>query len=254
MTNFWKASMLAAAVGFTSHEAHAAFTANDLYLGFNQSSGTGDYIIDLGQASAAGVGGSSVVNLSGDFSLSLFNNAFTTGPTGVSMGVVGGQSQFPSSYDLYATVLRSGGPGTASVAGSDLSPFNHSQSTIANSVSPLTGLTLPTAGNGLVDAGKSWTANVSPTFTANSFYGASGVNPSAAFDGTGVLYEDLWKATPNNAYTYAGFFTMDLSGSSPNLTFTPSALAVPEPGSFQLFAVAGLSWLALARRFNRKNK
>ena len=137
------------------------------------------------------------------------------------------------------------------MAGSDLSPFNHSQSTIANSVSALTAVAFPTAGNGAVDAGKSWSANVTP-LTANSFYGASGINPSSTFDGTGVLYEDLWKATPNNSYTYLGYLTMDLSGSSGQLTFTPSALAVPEPGPISLCALAGLSFLA--RKLSRRNK
>ena len=91
---------------------------------------------------------------------------------------------------------------------------------------------------------------VSPTFTANSFYGASGVNPSSAFDGTGILYEDLWKATPNNSYTYQGYFTMDANQGA--LFFTPVA-AVPEPGSVPLLAVGAFAWFALFRKLNRKN-
>ena len=250
MTNFLKASMLAAAVGLISQSAQAAFTANDIYLGFNQTSAGGDYLIDLGQASSVGVGGASVVNLSGNFSLSLFNSTFTSGFNGVSMGAVGGQNSFPSSYDLYTTTFRGGGAGNPNVAGSDLTGFSHSQSTIANSVSALTAVAFPTSGNGSVDAGKSWGANVSPTFTAGSFYGASGVNPSSAFDGTGVLYEDLWRAAPGNSYTYLGFLTMDMGGGSPSLTFTPSV--VPEPGTGSLLALAGISWFA--RKWNRRNK
>jgi hypothetical protein len=195
MKNFWKASMLAAAVGLISHPALAGITANDIYLGFYASGSTGDYLIDLGPPGTIGIGGSSVVDLSSSFSSVLFNSAFTGGFTGVSMGAVGGQSQFPSSYDLYTTAFRSGGAGNPAVAGSDLTGFNHSQGTIANSVAALTSVAFPTAGTGFVDANKTWQANVSPTFTANTFYGASGANPSSAFDGTGVLYEDLWKAT-----------------------------------------------------------
>jgi len=243
--------MLAAAVGLISHSAQAGITANDIYIGFYASSSTGDYLIDLGQPGTVGVGGTSVVDLSGSFSLSMFNTAFTSGYTGVSMGAVGGQSSFPSSYDLYTTTLRSGGAGIPGIAGSDLTGFNHSQGTIANSVTALTPVAFPTAGNGIVDASKSWQANISPTFTAGSFSGASGVNPSSAFDGSGVLYEDLWKATPVGGYTYLGFFKMD--GNNNSLTFTPVAV-VPEPGVFSLFAVAGGAWLALGRKLNRKNK
>jgi len=248
MKTFWKASLLLA-LGLISRPAHAAITANDIYLGFYSSGASGNYLIDVGQPGTVGIGGSSVVNLSGDFSLSLFNSTFT-GFSGVSMGGVGGQSQFPSSYDLYSTALRVGGAGVPTVAGSDLSGFNHSQSTIANAYSTLTGVAFPTAGNGSVDASKSWQANVSPTFTANSFYGASGINPSSTFDGTGILYEDLWKATPSSSYTYLGFFTMDANQGA--LSFTPVG-AVPEPNSVQLFAVGAVAWFALARKLNRKN-
>lgn len=241
------------ALGLTSQPAHAALTGNDIYLGFSQSSASADYLIDLGQPGTIGVGGSSVVDLSSDFSPSLFNSAFSSF-VGVDMGAVGGQSQFPSTYDLYTTTLRSGGAGIPGMAGSDLSGVNHSQSTIANAVSTLTPVAFPTAGNGFIDANKTWQANVSPTFTANSFYGASGVNPSSAFDASGVLYEDLWKATPNNSYSYLGYFTMDMSSSSPDLSFTPSASPVPEPGCIQFFAFGGIAWLAFARKFKRGNK
>ena len=253
MTNFLKAATVAAGLGLVSISAQAAFTANDLYLGFTSAGASGDYLIDLGQPGSVGVGGSSVFNLTGDFSLSLFNATFTSGPTGVSMGVVGGQNQFPSSYNIYATTLRSSGPGNPAFAGSDLSPFNHSQGTIGNAVSALTTVPFPTAGNGVVDGNKSWSGNVSPTFTAGSFYGASGVDPNSTIGATGVLYEDLWKATSTSAYSYLGYFTMDLSGSSPALTFTPSATPVPEPGTVPLIAIAGVSWLLLARKLHRKN-
>jgi hypothetical protein len=254
MTTFFKASVLAAVVGMSALSAEAAFTANDLYLGFSSAGASGDYLINLGQPGSIGVGGSSVFNLSGDFSLSLFNATFTSGPTGVSMGVVGGQNQFPSSYNIYATTLRSGGAGNPAVAGSDLSPFNHSQGTIGNAVSALSTVPFPTSGNGTVDANKTWTANVSPTLTAGSFYGASGVDPDSTIGATGILYEDLWKATSTSTYAYLGYFTMDLSDATPDLTFTPAAAPVPEPGMGSLVAIAGLSWLVLARKLSRKNK
>jgi hypothetical protein len=254
MKLFTKPAVLAAGVSLISLAAHAAsFAANDLYLGFNQASASSDYLIDLGQASAVGVGGSSVVDLSGLVSLSLINSTFTS-PVGVSMGVVGGKSDIPTgTYDLYATALRIGGAGTPGVAGSDLTGFNHSQGTIANAESTLTTVGFPTAGNGLlISSGSSgsWTKNVSPTLSANTFYGASGVDPSSAIDGSGILYEDLWKATPGE-YSYMGYFTLDASGSSASLTFTPTA--VPEPASGALFCAGTLFlWVCFRRRFSRK--
>ncbi len=254
MTNFRKVSALAFGMGLVSFSAHASFTANDIYLGFNQSSASSDYLIDLGQPGTAGVGGSSVVNLNSAFSLTLFNSTFASGPTGVSVGAVGGQSQFPSSYDLYVTSLRVGGAGNPALAGSDLSGFNHSQGTIANAVSAITGVAFPSVGSGVADSGKSWTADVSPTFTVSSFYGNSGIDPSSAINGTGVIHEDLWKTTANSAYSYQGYFTFDLSGGSPNLTFTPSAAAVPEPSTFGLFALAGFLSFVSFRAFKRRHE
>jgi hypothetical protein len=248
MKQFTKAAILAMGVVLASQAAKASFTANDLYLGFSSASASADYLIDLGQPDGVGIGGSTPVYLSGDLSASLFNSAFASGPLGVNMGVVGGQNQFPSSYDLYATALRVGGPGDATVAGSDLSGFSHSAVAIGNAEVTLTGNPFPTAGNGAVDPSKSWTANIAPTFTSSSFYGASGINPNSAIDSSNVLYEDLWNSTPNNPFTYLGYFTLDVSGADPILSFTPSTVAVPEPTSAALMTGAGLMLLILQRR------
>ncbi|HUA39332.1 MAG TPA: hypothetical protein VMA35_13150, partial [Candidatus Sulfopaludibacter sp.] len=61
---------------FQSAFAQPSFVQNDLYLGFQNSGGGGsaDYIINLGPVSGI-VGQSSVVDLSSDFSSSLFNSA-----------------------------------------------------------------------------------------------------------------------------------------------------------------------------------
>src|ERR1019366_733262 len=102
MKRLTKAGILAIGAALVSQAAQAQFTPNNLYLGLTQSSATSDYLINLGAASSI-TGQASVVNLSSDFSLSVFNSIFTGGATGVSMGVVGGKNQFPSSYDLYMT-------------------------------------------------------------------------------------------------------------------------------------------------------
>jgi hypothetical protein len=136
--------------------------------------------------------------------------------------------------------------------GSSLSGFSHSQSIISSAEVSIAGNpAFPGAGNGVLDSGKSWSVNISPTFTAGSFYGASGINPSAAIDNTGTIYEDLWKATPSSAYSYLGYFTLSLSGPAPSLTFTPSA--VPEPTTTTMIAGGMALLLAFRNRFARKN-
>ncbi|HVU27787.1 MAG TPA: hypothetical protein VHG71_08650, partial [Verrucomicrobiae bacterium] len=182
--------ILMAGVVAASQSAKAQFTANDLYLGFENASATSDYIIDLGQASTI-VGGTSIVNLSDDFSLSNFNTVLGASSANV-MGVVGGKVLFPSTYDVYATDLRSGGPGNPAVAGSDLTiSLNLNNSAIAQSVASIAVINAPVAGTGVLDTSKSWSANIEPTFTSGTFYGNTGVNPGSAISGSGVLYEDL---------------------------------------------------------------
>jgi len=223
MKRLAKAGVLALSAILVSRAAQAAFTANDLYLGFNQS-GKNDYLIDLGQASSI-LGQSTVVDLSSYFSLSTFDSVFTSGSTGVSMGVVGGKIAFPNSGNtIYAT----------SPVGSDMNGFFHNATTIGNAINDLSAVALPAAGNGAEDATKSWTTLISPSFAPGTFYGDSGVNPSSAIDGTGVITEGLWMANPGSAYSYLGYFTLDTGASaSPSLTFT-SVQPAPEPTTMAL--------------------
>ena len=233
------------------------FTANDLYLGFENFNGgaTEDYIIDLGQASGI-VGGSSVVNLSSDFSLSDFNAVLGTSAS-VNAGVVGGSQYNPPGWDVYATQLRVGGAGNPAVAGSDESGNTFYEAEISTSVAPLSNLNAPTAGHGLLDTSLSWTYNVEPAPNqgVQSFYANSGINPSSPISAGGVLYEDLWESTATytqgSAFRYLGYFALDLSGSNPSLTFTPQA--VPEPTVLGLLGGAGLLLLSFRRRLIGKN-
>lgn len=253
MNQITKAVVLAAGLSVVSMTSQAAFTANDIYLGFSSASASSDYLVNLGSASSIGVGGSSVVDLSANVSLSLFNSTFVSGPSGVNVGAVGGQAQFPSSYSIFATSLRVGGAGIPSVAGSDLSGFNHSQSVISSAVSDLSQVAFPTEGNGVADAGKSWSAHVT-TLNIGSFYGDSGVNPASAMGASGAIFEDLWGATAGSAYSYLGYFTLDLGGSQASLSFTPSAAPVPEPTSGALLCVGGLVGLYALRNYNHNRK
>ena len=238
-----------------SSVAHAGFTVNDLYLGFTQSSATSDYIIDLGQPGTVGAGGSTVVDLSGDFSLATFNSIFTGGANGVVMAVVAGNNDNTvNPFDVFATALRSGGAGTASVPGSNLSTKSHSSAAMSGGASQVASIMastvngLPTAGTSAVDSTKSYTSVVVTTGVQNNFIGKTGVNPTGTVGASGVIYEDLWGATTSSAYTYEGYFKFD-SGAA-TLTFTPAA-AVPEPTTYALFG-CGLLCVLLRRRLSRK--
>jgi hypothetical protein len=235
-----------------SQVAQAGFTLNDLYLGFGQSSASSDYIIDLGQPGVVGQGGLSVVDLSGDFSLATFNSVFTGGASGVNIAVVGGSTAV-GAYAVYVTQVRTGGAGDPSVAGSSItathstSQMSGGAAAVASIMSSLPG-GLPTAGNSALDSTKSYTSVVDTTGVQNNFIGKTGVIPFGTVDSTGIIYEDLYKATVPNAYTYQGYFTFNYGADS--LTFTP-ATAVPEPGAGVLLG-GGLLVALVRGRFNRK--
>ncbi|HEU6447311.1 MAG TPA: hypothetical protein VFV23_02595 [Verrucomicrobiae bacterium] len=253
MRKITSAIILAAGAIFASQSAKAQFVANDLYLGFENGSASSDYIVNLGAASSL-VGASGIVDLSSLFSLSDFNTVLGANDFNM-MGVVGGRSSFPSSYDIYTTTIRNGGAGDASLAGSDLTGLSLNSSTISSAVGALTVLDAPAAGSGTLDSSRSWYNNVEPTLDASTWYGNVGVNPSSAITNSGVLYEDLWYATApasgnGPAPTYAGFFTLDLTGGSPSLTFTP--VPVPEPGTVAMASALGGAILLFRRRLNKK--
>jgi len=254
MNKFTKMAIVAAGVALVAQGARASFTVNDLYLGFTQGSASSDLIIDLGQGSS--MSGSSVINLSGDLGgLSTFNTIFNNSANGVSMAIVGGDNVF-NQYGVFATQLRTGGAGNASVAGSDLTGQTHISGQMsggAGSITPVAALAggLPAAGGMVTDPNKTYSSDIDLTTGANSFVGKTGVSPASTIDSSGVIMEDLWGATTSTAYSYKGYFTFDYNNDS--LTFTPSTLAaVPEPATYGLFAGFGLLALSLRRQFRRK--
>ena len=248
MKKLTTAALLVGGAILASQSAFASSIVNDLYMGFqNGTNVSSDYIINLGAASGI-VGSSSAVDLSGDFSISDFN-AVLGGSSSVQGGVVGGlQGTDP---DMYATQLRSA-LGTPSMPGS-IAPIPTSRSIINDAVSPLLGsLNGPAAGTGVLDTGKSWQSAIEPG-TYPSFYGQSGVNPDSTIAPGSVVYEDLWTVSNNTlsgvtSWTYLGYFTLDLSGDSPSLTFTPQS--VPEPSILSLLGGAALLLLSFRRRLS----
>jgi hypothetical protein len=237
-----------------SSHAQSTFIPGDLYLGFQNAAGGGsaDYIINLGAASGM-VGQSSVVDLSPYFSLGDFN-AVLGSSSSMLGGVVGGVNGTPA--DLYATQLRTSNIGNPGVAGSSLTALL-TQSADNTAATTLSQLNAPASGTGILDTSKSWEAYVEPTFNNSSLYGNTSINPDSPVSPSSVLYEDLYETTDSgdargsqgNGFNYLGYFTMDLTGGSPSLTFM-GVNAVPEPTTFGLCTVAGALLLALRRRLN----
>jgi PKD repeat protein len=230
-----KIGMMVVGILLICQAGRAQFTINDLYIGFSQSTAQSDYDIDLGQPGVVGVGSSSVVDLSGDFSLTVFNSIFTDGADGVVVAVVGGNNQNSvNPFGVYATALRVGGPGaSAAVAGSNLSTKSHASAAMSGGAGQVAAILsqvspgLPKAGSNVVDSTKSFTAIVDTTAVQNNFIGKTGVNPSTTIGSTSIAYLDLWHATTTSAYTYLGYFTIDLA--TPVFTFTPSGTGGSSP-------------------------
>jgi len=225
------AAITVGGVFMAGQSTFAQAIANDLYMGFQNQAGGGteDYIINLGPASGI-VGGSSVVTLSSDFSSGDFNAVLGTSSS--LFGGVVGASNAGNPSDVYATQLRTGGAGTPSVPGST-APAGLSKTDDNTAFSKLATLFSPAAGTGGLDTSKSWESDVEPTFTTASFYGVTGVNPDSVVSKTNVLYEDLWYTSSSSLtggpqpFVYEGYFTLNLTGGSPVLTFTPKGVPGP---------------------------
>jgi hypothetical protein len=205
--------------------AQVSLISDDLYMGFENQvgGGTSDYVINLGPASGI-VGSSTVVDLSSDFSLSNFKSVLGTSSS-LFGGVIAASNGNPP--NLYATQLRNGGAGLPSVPGST-SPGTFYKGDILLGYSDLSQLaSLPAAGNGSLDNSKSWETYVEPSIGPGTFYGDTAINPDSAVGTNTVVYEDLWYVSNNSnstktPFTYVGYFTLNFTGASPSLTFTPT--------------------------------
>ena len=198
---------------------------DDLYLGFQNSGGGGsaDYIINLGPTTNI-IGSNTVVDLSSDFSSSLFNNSSLQGTSKQIFGGVIGANNSGNPSEVWGTQLRTGNIGNPALAGSS-APGGLTTAQDTTVAQQLSTLDAPPAGTGVLDGSKTWEAAVEPTFTANSFWGTAGFNPDSSVNTNTVLYEDLWWTSNSSSrgtqpFIYVGYFTLDLTGSSPKLTFT----------------------------------
>jgi hypothetical protein len=215
---------------------------DDLYMGFQNlaNSASKDYIINLGPASSI-VGGSLVIDLSGDFLLSDFNSVL--GNSSSMYGGVVGASNAGNPSDVYLTQLRSGGAGTPSVAGSNLTTTKASVYGDNFAFTSLGTLVSPSAGTGVLDTTKTWENDVEDqpnTLVTGTFWAQTGINPDSSVSKTSVFYLDLWHTSSSGAaqpYVYQGYFTLDLTGGTPKLTFTPKNA----PATLSSPAIASIS-------------
>src|SRR5262245_38438374 len=169
MNKFAKTALLVVAGALLGSErADAAYVVNDLLLGFDRvdNGGVGpqpqDYVINLGNfQTAVGVGGTSVVDLTGLFSVGTFNGLYGSLGSGVSMSVVGGNGA-TAGRDIFATVLRSS-LGTPSVPGS-AAPAPLISSAMASGANDVGGMAGP-SGLNLSAGGSTTVAQADP----NSF-------------------------------------------------------------------------------------
>src|SRR5215471_2921314 len=181
-----KMTMLGAVAALlAAQNAEAAYSPNDLILGFNLGGGSGpnDYLIDLGNANTSvGVGGGTFVDLSPSFNLATFNSLYGS-LAGVSMSVVGGNGA-TAGRDLYLSVLRTSNFGNFGIAGSS-APANLSSSPMgggANDIaSMINSLSLSAGGSMTISQGdpSSFFNNVLNT-TPPSLLADTGRNPSGS--------------------------------------------------------------------------
>jgi hypothetical protein len=252
MKKLTSAALLVVGAILVSQSAKAQVTPNDLYMGFQNAAGGGsaDYIIDLGSASGI-VNASSSVFFNSEFSLASFNTVL--GASSSMFGGVVGGSNAGNPSDIFLTQLRAGGAGSASTPGSSVSQvaFKTDDNTAYSDMSALNVV----SGAGTLDSTRSWENDIEAqpnTETSGTLWSDTGLNPDSAVSTSSVTYEDLWETSDSSSfvsssYTYLGYFTIDMTGSSPDVFFTPQS--VPEPGTALIAGMSGLSVLLLRRRF-----
>jgi hypothetical protein len=115
----------------------------------------------------------------------------------------------------------------------------------------------PNSFSSIISAGPGQPGTANNNFVAAWGSGFALNGPLQTVTGSKVITEDLWTITrPSTAaataWQYDGYFTLDLSGSSPSLIYNAAA-PVPEPSTYGLIAGAGLLVMSLRRQWTQKN-
>jgi hypothetical protein len=279
MKNSYKAALLAALGLISAVSAQAA--NNDLILGITTGSGSAgvnDLVVDLGQLSSFTAGES--FNLG--YTTAQLTAATTSGGLGGSIaawsaGIIGGQNGQTSGghanvgNDVFTTTLDTGTPSNTAVG---TPAYNNGASSLVNisvaNIGGAGGVAAGFAGNGtqgIVSAGASTSfsgniavdPNTAGTLNPN-FTGKVGLtdNPLATIGSSDIITMDLWQdtvigtGTTSTGMKYDGFFTLNLSGATPTLTYDEVS-AVPEPSTYGMIAGAGLLLVSFRNKLVRKN-
>jgi len=259
LTMFVMAGISASAISAKA----ATFTAGDLLLAFNQTSGSGAntvLTVDLGQASQFTTAKANGTNLSNIASLgtalgNTYGSSMLTSTDSTVFWTVAGANTSGSTIgsDTNKTVYF-----TQAQDGNTINKFGQVTSTFSSGVSTRNTYATKigadqttysnTAGTDPVsvpigntawvtDASAKWGNPSLPTSAQGSF--------AAGPSGTALdLYRILGAASGTNTSQYIGTFSIDSTGS---VSFNTTAAAVPEP-SRALFAALGLGALLLRRR------
>jgi hypothetical protein len=222
MKNLMTAAIIIGGTIMAQQSTFADYISSDLYLGFQNSSGsdTANYIVNLGAVSGI-VGGSTVITFSSN-TVSSFPSGLLGNNSGATIqgGVVGGSQYIPN---IYYTKLRTSSIGMPSVAGSMApDPVDGIEGAIS-AIDGMNVLNAPAAGTNVVDTGKTWEKVVDNPLVQNSF-SANAHDPDSLVNIGGSLYEDLYFQNQDSTTpVYEGYFTLNLIGgtSNPVLTFTP---------------------------------
>jgi hypothetical protein len=257
-------ALIAAGFAFTSQSAKAALTysAGDLFLGFQQTGNSVDYLVNLGSAAqfsqlngqtfTVDLGGSIGADLSTPFTSTWYTktNLFwsVTGTTFV-------DTNTPSTIFLTkgrSNVNTQTTPWTVNTPNGQLDQVGLFQSLASAYVNNGSATANSTKGTFQNIVTNPFSNNAYGTFTqgtSNDFLWGSSVEKNFSAGGASGSVLDLYKLVPdlnNSPAQYLGKFSIDNSGV---VSFT-SASAVPEPSTYGLIIVASLVIFTFARRRN----
>lgn len=222
----------------TTEAAPVSFTNGDIFLGFENSAGTQNYLYDLGNGAnfAASVfnGTFSAVNLNADLTTVFGADWSTNTSTGLLYGIFG----LPSNKSIVYASVGTGNAAPDMIGVGGLSTASSHFVTMASAYNfdrTAQGLTLgvyQTPGAGSDTQFKSWSGN-SPSTQPFATYNASFEN--------GVAGKLDFYGTTGSTSTLEGSLQLTSGGLF-------ELVAVPEPSTYALFVLGAIVLLAGARR------
>lgn len=271
MNRIVKTSLLAISAALVTEALQAQTNPNDgdLVVGFTKNVGgtLNDYIVDLGAVPTSTTDFSSLIASYSSVYGSLATGNVNIGAIGTISAVTGNSY---GNAQAWTSTLRVGtAPTSFSTAGTEGAPFHPSNGqldaainvggsiNIAGSAGSISGAIAPGDASSFTSL---IAQNPSTAGTAlHSYASYLNSNPLSAVTASGVTTLDIWTTSDNSnagdpttgAWVYVGDLQLDLTGSSPTLTF--DVAPVPEPTTCSLIGGLGVLALTFRRKFNRNN-